>query len=1009
VARRALIPSIFLALPAWSIVAFALNPSLKITQYGHHAWTIRDGFFQSAIRSIAQTPDGYLWLGTELGLLRFDGVRAVPWQPPAGQSLPSNFVQTVLAARDGRLWIATAKGLASWKDGKLTRYPELAEAIRPLFEDREGTIWVGTFENRAGRLCSIRNGVIHCDGQDGSFGKGVYSIYEANGNLWASTDAGIWRWKPGPAKLFPLPPGGRTEESQGLNDEDGHLLFSQQGLWRIGDGKVEKYPTPPAFPIDPRNMFRDREGGLWVGTWMHGLTHLYHGKANQFSRIDGLSGNGVSALFQDRQGNIWIGTDGGLDRFVDLSVSTISTRQGLYDDSVRSLLAANDGSVWLSTRNGLNFWKKGTVTGYGKGSPPGDQPTTLFQDDRGRIWSPTLNGAGYFENARFVPVNSLPKGQVHAIAQDSDGNLLFSYDDALVQIDKNGHIERKPWSLMGLPGYASVLVSDPVQGGVWLAFFFDGGVARFKDGRVSDFFSAANGLGKGFVSDLQLDPDGVLWASTEGGLSRIKDGRIVTLTTANGLPCDIVHWMREDDEGFVWLNASCGLVRMARSELDAWVAHPKRKVETMTFGTAAGVQLYGLVIDGYCSRVIKTADGRIWFLSGIGVSILDPRHLVIDAVPPPVHIEQVTADGETYDATVGLHLPAQVRTVSIHYTALSLAAPEAVRFRYKLEGQDPDWREVVNERRAEYSNLRPRNYRFRVMASNNSGVWNEAGASLDFSVAPAYYQTGWFRLTIAAAVLVFLWVLYRYRLHQLGREFNTRMEERINERTRIARDFHDTLLQSFQGVLMKLDAVTNLNASKPAEAQKKLEAVVGDARQAVIDGRNAVQGLRSSTVTTNDLARSIGEVGDELAAQPVENCPAFSLSAGQSRDLPPLVRDEIFRIACEAMRNSFAHSQATRVETEVHYEPHQFRLLVRDNGKGIDPQILDTGGREGHHGLPGMRERAALVGGKLAIRSQRISGTGTGTGTEIELTIPASIAYGKRRPGLLSKIAGKGT
>jgi signal transduction histidine kinase len=399
---------------------------------------------------------------------------------------------------------------------------------------------------------------------------------------------------------------------------------------------------------------------------------------------------------------------------------------------------------------------------------------------------------------------------------------------------------------------------------------------------------------------------------------------------------------------------------------------------------------------GFRPQVAKSPDGKLWFATLEGVSVVDPGHLPINKLPPPVHIEQVTADRKTYDGS--LPLPPLVRDLVIDYTALSFVAPEKVRFRYKLEGHDRDWQDADNRRQAFYNDLPPRNYRFRVIASNNSGVWNEAGASLDFAIDPAYYQTAWFRLSCVAAILALLGAAYQMRVRYLAQQFNMRLEERVGERTRIARDLHDTLLQSFQGVLLKFHAVTYLIPEHPAEAQKTMETAIEQARQAIAEGRDAVQGLRSSTVVSNDLARAIGTLGEELAGNSTgRKSPEFCVQVeGKPRDLAPLVRDEAYRIAGEALRNAFRHADAMRIEVEIRYDPRQLRLRVRDNGKGMDPEVLDGGGRAGHHGLPGMHERAKLVGGKLAIWSE------IDCGTETELTIPASIAYAKptaaRRP-----------
>jgi signal transduction histidine kinase len=377
------------------------------------------------------------------------------------------------------------------------------------------------------------------------------------------------------------------------------------------------------------------------------------------------------------------------------------------------------------------------------------------------------------------------------------------------------------------------------------------------------------------------------------------------------------------------------------------------------------------------------------------VSVIDPRHLPFNKLPPPVHIEQVTADGKTYwrnlsgDAPSSHpKLPPLVRDLSIEFTALSLVAPEKVRFRFMLEGQDPDWREVVNERHVEYSNLVPGNYRFRVTASNNSGVWNEDGAVLDFSIAPAYYQTTWFQAMVAMAGLALLWVAYQVRVRRLAHEFDLRLEERVNERTRVARELHDTLLQSFHGLLFRFQAAVNLLPERPTEAKQKFESAIDRAAQAITEGRDAIQDLRATTVIANDLALAISTLGDELAASGVNgNGTVVHVAVqGTPRDLHPILRDDIYRIAGEALRNGFRHAHARRIEVEITYDDRQFRLQVRDDGRGIERAVL-ADERRGHFGLPGMRERAELVGGRLDVWSE------VGVGTEIDLMIPAAKAY----------------
>jgi signal transduction histidine kinase/ligand-binding sensor domain-containing protein len=987
-----------------------LNPALDVSQYAHTAWRFREGFTRGEINDIAQTPDGYLWLGTSFGLYRFDGVRIVLWEPPGGQHLPSEQIRRLLASRDGTLWIGTRNGLAGWKDRTLTQVSELDGLfISRLVEDHAGSIWVGARQPGGGKLCEMRNSKVRCSAEAGA----VMGLHEdGKGTLWAGSLTGVWRWQPGPREFFPVP-----SERNGIQDmghgEDGTLLIPMTGgVRRIAEGELHMaYPFPPALRgFSALRMLRDRDGGLWVGTADGGIVHIHQGRTDIFSQIDGLTADFISSFFEDREGDVWVATRGGLDRFRELPVATYTTRQGLSGAPTGAVLATKDGSIWFGTRNGLNRLIDGKFTVYRergdqrkedlgevavRGLPDGSV-ASLFQDTRGRIWVSSNAGVGYLENDRLVSV-AVPGRNVAAFAEDGAGNLWIAHqEEGLFRVSPDNEVQQITWDTVGPNGPAWRLASDPRNGGVWLGFGL-GGILYFRGGQAGSAYSAREGLGAGSIGDLRFDGNKALWAATAGGLSRLKDGRVDTLTSKNGLPCDAVQSMIEDDAQSVWLLTTCGLVRVARSELDVWIAARDKSSATihpLVFDNGDGVQSRG-TLGGYTPIVAKSPDGKLWFVTGDGIGVVDPRHLTRNPVPPPVQIERIVADDQPYDLRPGMRLPANVRTLRIEYTALSLVAPEKNHFKYKLEGQNRNWHEVINERQATYTNLSPRNYRFRVMAANNDGVWNEAGASLNFSVAPAYYQTTWFLSLCIGVGLGMLFAAYQLRLRYLRHQFNIQMEARVGERTRIARDLHDTLLQSFQGVLLKFSSIQYMMRSRPDEAEEELARTIEQARAAITEGREAVHGLRSSTVVANDLARTIGTVGESLGADQTGPLrPEFRVEVeGNSRDLPPLVRDEVYRIACEALRNAFQHAHARRIEVEIRYDPRQFRLRIADDGRGIDETVLSAGGRAGHHGLPGMSERAKLAGGKLSVWSR------PGSGTEIELTVPASIAYSKQGVG----------
>jgi len=791
---------------ASSACALALDPSLDISQYAHTAWKVREGFTKGTIFSIAQTPDGYLWLGTESGLARFDGVQAVPWQPPNGEQLPSNFVQDLLVARDGTLWIGTDKGLASWKDEKFMRYPGVAGYhIYALLQDTGGTIWFAA-EN-PGRICAVQAGIAQCYG-DGSFGFSVSALYEDHkGNLWVSAQTGLWRWAPGPSERYGLPEGVQADEL--LEDDNGALLMttnksgrfeghvngSMEGLKQLVAGKIRDYILPAiAGQFTPLRLFRSSDGSLWMGT-VRGLLHLYKGRIDRFSVADGLSGDLVTSIFEDREGSIWVSTSTGLDRFREFAIPTISVNQGLSIAAADVLQATSDGSIWIATADGLNRWQDGHMTVYGRTNVPKTNGRTdrrtavantrvtevansglrnkvysLGQDDRGRLWAGSREGVFYFDRGRFVRVPGPPSGDIFSIAGDGKGKVWISnFDQGLIYSTTEGAVQRIPWARFRHTYPAVALLPDRLQGGLWLGFV-EGGIAYLKDGQVRASYSTADGLGHGEVMDLQLGSDGAVWASTEGGLSRLKEGRITTLTSKNGLPCDAVLWAMEDNDHSFWLSMPCGLVRIAQSELEAWVSDPKLALQTTVFDSSDGVWIFGRH-GRHTPYVTKSPDGKIWFSAPDGVSVIDPHHLPFNKLPPPVHVERVIADRKNYDASSqgsgGLRLPPHVRDLEIDYTALSLVAPAKERFRYQLEGVDSEWEDVGNRRQAFYNNLPPRHYRFRVMACNNNGVWNEEGAALEFAIDPAYYQANWFRALCALAFLALAYGAYRFRVRQL--------------------------------------------------------------------------------------------------------------------------------------------------------------------------------------------------------------------------------------------------
>src|SRR5258706_1468105 len=582
-------------LSLWSTQALALDPALDIDQYAHSGWKIRDGFTASAVFSFAQTQDGYLWLGTGQGLTRFDGVRNSPWQPPAGTSLPDNRIRVLLTSRDGTLWIGTQGGLASWNGRELHNYPQLDGAlINALIEDHEGTVWIGAGLANMGSLCAIRNTAIDCNGSDNSFGAYVGCVHEdGKGALWVVAANGLWRWKPGPPKLYSVPD--QVNLKCLSETPTGEILVvTTNGIRQLINEKLEPFPLPPLpSALVPSRLLRDRDGGVWIAT-RQGLFHVHTDRVDGFGPSDGLSGDQVIDFFEDREGSVWVSTLEGLDRFRLLPAVTYTVRQGL-PGVAESVLTSKDGSTWISTTEGLYRWREGRISAYQPRSRssaaaslaatrsgalgkvlieglPQLRTTSLLQDRLGRIWLGSRLGLGYLENGRFISVSGVPVGYIDSIAEDKQGTLWVAHRDAgLLRVPTDLKVEPvKPPNSAKLEEITR-LAADPVDGGLWLGYF-SGGLIHWVDGAVHTSYSSADGLGKGTANNVRVAADGTVWAATNGGLSRIKDGRIATLNSKSGLQCDAVIASVEDDEGSLWVYTGCGLAHIARPDLEAWIA-----------------------------------------------------------------------------------------------------------------------------------------------------------------------------------------------------------------------------------------------------------------------------------------------------------------------------------------------------------------------------------------------------------------------------------------------------
>ena len=760
--------------------ANALDPDRRISQYAHTAWRVRDGVFAGSPTAITQTGDGYVWIGTLAGLLRFDGVRFVPFVPPAGKHLLNPAVISLLGASDGSLWIGTGSGLSQWKNDDLINFPKTAGRVNEIYEDREGTIWMARSRTRAGAVCKVTRSVAKCYGpKDGVPPYAGTLTGDNSGNLWIGTSTALVRWKPGSSTSYEVP-GLKSNAALGgvtalVAAPDGSvwvgIMNSGRGLglqqWVNGAWK-----TPITTPLDSStlsvySLWFDRHNALWIGTEGNGIYRVYNGKVDRFRTTDGLSGNDPDRFFEDREGSLWLTTAEGVDSFRDIPVVSFSAHEGLSGDAVDSIVAAPDGTVWMGNHSNLDYINGNVVSSIGpKNGLPGSRVTSLFEDRAGRLWVGLDNGLFVYEHGRFRSILRRDGGSIGVVtdmAEDVDNRIWAAVVRAgpgnpagLVQIQDRRFATEIADQRLGFP---ISLAGDP-QGGLWLGLR-KGGLARYRNDQLQ-IFPLKNTSAQ--VLQVLAESDGSVLAATTSGLVERRGETQYTLDQHNGLPCDRTFAIITDKHSNLWLYTECGLISIKSDDLKQWRRNPGQKIKFDLFDAYDGALPY---LSAFGPGATRSNDGRLWFANATVAQVIDPDRLYRNTIPPPVHIEAVIADRKSYSTQNGLHLPALTRDLEIDYTALSFVVPQKVQFRYRLEGYDREWQDPQTRREAFYSNLRPGNYRFHVIASNNSGAWNEAGAELDFNIAPAWYQTTGFRGLCVLTVFTLLWAGYRTRVHQL--------------------------------------------------------------------------------------------------------------------------------------------------------------------------------------------------------------------------------------------------
>jgi len=1019
---RGLLSLVFLGMSAFSQNARppdTLNPSLF--QLQHTAWTEREGA-PPTINDIAQAPDGSLWLGSGEGLYRFDGftferVRSIDDQSPA----PTE-IFCLLATSNGDLWIGTTlNGAILLRNGEVRRFPKfeglpLNTSVDSLAEDLDGTIWAGT-----------ALGLQRFDGsQWHSVGKawgapemvGVWLQLDSNGTLWAEAfEHGLFRLKRGSRHFERLADVAQETRFFDRSPSGEYWASTSTGICPLAE--AQKSRPGPHWAVHNTwgadspysaysNLTFDRRGNLWMRSYQSGgikrldaaafrdalRTGHSEEKEESFTKRDGLTSDRVQSVLRDgHDGSIWVGTDHGLDHFREAPFLPAFPNPGSHDFGIQ---AQKDGRVWISSIGG-GLWIGSREGKTERITLPDIEVASLYETERGTLWFAThspLGIASIRDGSNGGKTTSLPltpelqsQLAIQSIVEDRGGAVWASFITYGLARWEGGHWTRNG-GLTGLPeAWVAILSTDP-DGRIW-AGYLDGEVALI-DGTSVRRYAAKDGLNIGPVAAI-LSGRSDCWLGGVNGLVRFDGRRFHPLSEANNRPFSGITGIAQAKNGDLWLNAWDGVRRVAAAELRAAEKNPAYAVHSDLYDLTDGLPSVPQRIRPFPTAV-SAADGRIWFGFRAGVVSVDPEDPSLNAPVAPVSIVHAIADGKTFDSATNAKLAARTKNLEIDYTAVSLNRASRVRFRYKLEGMDSGWQNAGSRRQAFYSNLSPGRYRFVVSASNGDNLWNEAGATLGIDVPPAFFQTIWFRSLCVLAAMLGLWAILRFRIRQSVAKVQAQFRERTLERERIAGDLHDTLLQGYLSASLQVHAAFGrLAEDSPAKQplRRALE-LIGKASE---DSRIALRGIRSSQVGDLELGQALSRIPQELAASADVG---FSVRVeGHPRSLRPVLLDDVYRIGREAIMNAFQHAGATNIEVEVEYAASRLRMLVQDNGCGIDAQLLQSG-KAGHWGLKGIRERAERIGGKLNLFSN------PGAGTQVVLTVAAELAFepedvGKRR------------
>ena len=955
-------------------------------EYTVTSWTEKDGMPSSYVRAIAQDKDGYLWLATYSGLLKFDGQRFVARPMSDGVALPSDDLSALLIARDGTLWIGgVVGGVTHVNGGRTSSYRSSPDGlfdgyVFALAEDDRGTIWA-----------AAQGGLARFDGaawqgvgpERGLPRRPALSLHhDSQGTLWVGTSVGLYLSRP-PYEHFEAVSSLSHPIEDIVQGPDGEIAVTDPAsLFRLLTRQGSPTVDSPRMAVHGTRLLHDRRGDLWVGTRGHGIARVkdaaqrgHAGPIEHLTHTDGLSSDSVLALFEDREGNVWVGTPFGLNRLSHNSVIPVPMPNGVAGQ-VRAVTSAPDG-VWAATAETLlHFSHKGETLHEASGMAAATI-NALYHDRQQKIlWISTDRGVVRYADGRFSAF-TLPDGtaltRVRSITTDTQGRLWLCDGDRGVFRSRDSTLstfdvvsEDKPASSV----YASR------SGTVWIGLV--NGTIRRIHGNLVESYSEEHGLpGGGTITAIHEDSQGTIWVGTHRGLSRFDSGRFVTLSRSGGLPGPGPVALADDDEGNLWLGVTgVGVLQTTRKDFDRAVSD-RTALQYRLFTETDGLRATPVRWLGTPTSA-RAADGTLWFLTGNGLAVVDPKSLREPRQPTHVRIEAIVADEKEFAPAPQLTLPPNTTTLQIQYALASLAPVSHVRFRYKLEGLDASWIDAAGRRQAFYTNLSPGRYRF-VVEATSDGLSRATTASWPFAIQPRFYQTPWFAIAGFAGVAVGLWGLWHLRLRQVQRRFALVLDERA----RMGREIHDTLLQGLVGVAMQFKIIGDHLTTSPDLARERLERLRKLVEHYISETRQSIWDLRSPSLQSADLPAAL-RASCETMTSP--RGIKFDMTVtGAALTFPAKTEEQILRIGREAVANAVRHADPSVVRLELRYDARELVLRVTDDGSGFDvtdPAFADAT----HWGLESMRERAQQMNAQLIIT------THPGAGTQLTLSVPTTEA-----------------